>query len=144
MRFSYPLASNTLPRKKPAVPPSPTYKPSATPPVFVPKESPAPLPSLYIPAYNAQQNHTPTYSSQNNDNYNYPPSPNSYNQYDSQPYASPSTPKVSYNSLQNYNTAPRGWGQNKTGYKPITFDKPKSVYSDFWVNVWVTVVSNIV
>ncbi|KAJ8919944.1 hypothetical protein NQ315_006473 [Exocentrus adspersus] len=81
----------------------PSYKPDMPSQVFVPKESTTPLSSPYAPAYNATHSET---------------------------YATPSR-RVNYDNLQNYNTAPRGWGETKTIYKPITFDKPKSPYSDF-------------
>lgn len=35
--------------------------------------------------------------------------------------------KIDFSSLQNYNTAPRGWARNENIYRPITF----SSYSDF-------------
>lgn len=121
-----------MPRAKTQVPPSPSYKPNVTPPVFVPKESNAPLPNLYAPAYNAQQSMgTPNYNSNFStfDNPIYTPPSN----YQSQPQYSPqpTTPKINYTSLQNYNAAPRGWGQSGSGYKPMSFEKPKAVYSDF-------------
>ncbi|XP_015589402.1 uncharacterized protein LOC107265005 [Cephus cinctus] len=43
-------------------------------------------------------------------------------------------PKLSsFQTLTNYNTAPRGWNQSHTFYRPITFGKPQDtiVYSDF-------------
>ncbi|XP_033224768.1 putative uncharacterized protein DDB_G0282133 isoform X2 [Belonocnema kinseyi] len=43
-------------------------------------------------------------------------------------------PKISsYQNLANYNTAPRGWDQSLSFYRPIKFEKPpeKLVYSDF-------------
>ncbi|XP_015840184.2 uncharacterized protein LOC656988 isoform X4 [Tribolium castaneum] len=101
--------SNTLPRSKPKPPLSPSFKPNVVPQVFVPKETNSPLPDLHTPAYNAQS-------------------------VFSEPSAiSPSqpSPRINFNSLQNYNTAPRGWGQVQSYYKPITFDKPSTQYSDF-------------
>ncbi|KAK0171507.1 hypothetical protein PV327_011179, partial [Microctonus hyperodae] len=43
-------------------------------------------------------------------------------------------PKInSFQTLTNYNTAPRGWDQGQTFYRPVTFDKPLEpiAYSDF-------------
>ncbi|KAK0077651.1 hypothetical protein PV326_009903, partial [Microctonus aethiopoides] len=45
-----------------------------------------------------------------------------------------SGPKInSFQTLTNYNTAPRGWDQGQTFYRPVTFDKPLEpiAYSDF-------------
>lgn len=85
--------------------PSPTFKLNVTSPIYVPKETGSPLPDLHTPAYNAQQNSS-------NANYN---DQSNFN------FSQPTTPRLNYNSLQNYNTAPRGWGQNKL----------KPTYSDF-------------
>lgn len=112
------LGSNTLPRVKPISAPSPTFKPNITPPVFVPKETGSPLPDLYVPAYNAQQNASDISSSNV-----------SYGDQQNLNVSQPINQRLNYNSLQNYNTAPRGWGQNS--YKPLSFSKQKSVYSDF-------------
>ncbi|XP_053597714.1 putative uncharacterized protein DDB_G0286901 [Microplitis demolitor] len=45
-----------------------------------------------------------------------------------------SGPKIaSVQTLANYNTAPRGWDQSQSFYRPVTFDKPQEpiTYSDF-------------
>ncbi|XP_060519348.1 uncharacterized protein LOC132697757 isoform X2 [Cylas formicarius] len=111
--------SSTLPRpqQKPAL--SPSYKPNTSPSVFVPKESTSPLPNPYYPAYNA----TPAY--------NYQPPSHTYDDSFLATPLPPTTKKISFDDLQNYNTAPRGWGDVKDVYRPLTFDKPKSPYSDF-------------
>lgn len=117
------LGSNTLPRSKPKPPLSPIYKPNGQPPqVFAPKESTSPLPSYYpssAPSYNAQNSYTPQP--------NYEPEPLL------QTSQTPPQPpvRVNFNNLQNYNTSARGWGQNKSFYKPITFEKAKSPFTDF-------------
>ncbi|KAG5894023.1 hypothetical protein JTB14_018128 [Gonioctena quinquepunctata] len=103
--------SNTLPRCKPKAPLSPNFKSNVNPPVFIPKESNTPLTSTYPPV-NPQQG------------YEYEP----VLQISS---AQQSAKKLDLNSLQNYNTAPRGWGETKNFYKPITFSQPREVYSDF-------------
>ncbi|KAJ8982388.1 hypothetical protein NQ317_009643 [Molorchus minor] len=113
------FSSSTLPRSKPKPPLSPSYKPSVIPPVFIPKESSTPLPNLNTPTYNAQQGYLPHQP--------YQPILQVQNDYISPQIPSPR--KISYS--QNYNTAPRGWGQIKDSYKPVTFDKPKESYSDF-------------
>lgn len=117
INFIYILGSHTLPKTKPAAaPPSPSYRSNATPPVFVPKESDAPLPPYYSsqPSYVAQD-HTPQgHYAQQQQCYSPQPS-SSYN----------------LNNLQNYNTAARGWKQNSSIYRPVTFDKPVSPYTDF-------------
>jgi hypothetical protein len=100
--------SNTLPRSKPKPPLSPSYKPNVAPQVFVPKETDSPLTDFNTPAYKAQTAFAePSVA---------PPQP---------------PPRSSYNAWQNYNTAPRGWGQSPNYYRPITFDKPSGSYSDF-------------
>nr|XP_023013357.1 uncharacterized protein LOC111503310 isoform X1 [Leptinotarsa decemlineata] len=104
--------SNTLPRCKPKAPLSPNFKSNVNPPVFVPKESNIPLRSSYPPA-NIQQS------------YEYEPTLQISVQ---QPAP---TRKLDLNALQNYNTAPRGWGETKKFYKPITFNQPRGAYSDF-------------
>ncbi|XP_063919964.1 uncharacterized protein LOC135134972 isoform X4 [Zophobas morio] len=101
--------SNTLPRSKPKPPLSPSYKPNVAPQVYVPKETNTPLPEFNTPSYNASNTlltQSPIV----------PPQP---------------PPRVNFGAFQNYNTAPRGWGQNINYYKPITFDKPAVSYSDF-------------
>lgn len=103
------LDSNTLPKPKPKPPLSPSFKPNVTPQVFVPKETNSPLPDLNTPAYNATSS--------------------LLTQVSTTPV--PSTPKINYTSFQNYNTAPRGWGQGTSYYKPITFDNSVAPYSDF-------------
>lgn len=106
--FFYVLGSNTLPRPKPKPPLSPSFKPNVAPQVFVPKETNSPLPELHTPAYNAQ------------------------NIYAESSIAPPqSSPRINFNALHNYNTAPRGWGKAQTYYKPITFEKASTPYSDF-------------
>lgn len=103
--------------------PSPTYKPSVTPPVFIPKETNAPLPDINTSIYSSPQGATSynATSTHYNDEQNFAPS---------QPQP-PTTPRLNYNSLQNYNTAPRGWGANQDAYKPLSFTKQKSKFSDF-------------
>ncbi|XP_076672384.1 uncharacterized protein LOC143371288 isoform X2 [Andrena cerasifolii] len=50
--------------------------------------------------------------------------------YDSNTYTGPKLASV--HNLANYNTAPRGWDQSLTTYRPIKFEKPQEiVYSDF-------------
>lgn len=120
MNFYDFAGSSTLPRSKPKAPLSPIYKPDVAPQVFVPKESDTPLPNLYAPTYNAQQNYP-----------SYQPTLQVQNDVSSQLPPPPPPRKINYDNLQNYNTAARGWGQAKDIYKPITFDKPKSPYSDF-------------
>lgn len=117
--------SSTLPRTKPtsvpqqtaAMPPLspvPSFKPATPAPVFVPKESNAPLSPMY-------QSYAP------------PPKENIPPMQTQSYQATPPLPpvRVNFNNLQNYNTAARGWGDLKQVYKPVTFDKPKSPYSDF-------------
>ncbi|XP_044257429.1 uncharacterized protein LOC123006736 isoform X3 [Tribolium madens] len=99
-------ASNTLPRSKPKPPLSPSFKPNVVPQVFVPKETNSPLPELHTPSYSAQNVFT-------------------------EPSTISPSPRINFNALNNYNTAPRGWGQAQSYYKPITFDKPSTQYSDF-------------
>ncbi|KAL3285201.1 hypothetical protein HHI36_019316 [Cryptolaemus montrouzieri] len=115
--FNRELLQDSLPRSKPnSAPMSPRYKPNVTPPVFIPKESNSPLPNYYLPSYSAQQY--------------LPPSEPSYEEHQVHRVA-PSHPvkKIDFGSLQNYNTAPRGWTHTKNVYKPITFDSKS--YSDF-------------
>ncbi|XP_033353810.1 uncharacterized protein LOC117235665 isoform X3 [Bombus vosnesenskii] len=50
--------------------------------------------------------------------------------YESDTYTGPKLASV--HNLANYNTAPRGWDQSLTYYRPIKFEKPQEiVYSDF-------------
>ncbi|XP_076389133.1 uncharacterized protein LOC100881607 isoform X2 [Megachile rotundata] len=50
--------------------------------------------------------------------------------YESNTYSGPKL--ASIHNLTNYNTAPRGWDQSLTFYRPIKFEKPQEiVYSDF-------------
>ncbi|RZC34090.1 titin-like, partial [Asbolus verrucosus] len=91
-------SSNTLPRSKPKAPLSPNYKPTVAPQVFVPKETNSPLLNLSAPSY-TQEVYSPESS--------YAPL---YSQYQSNAPPQP-PPRVNYGNLQNYNTAPRGWGQ---------------------------------
>ncbi|XP_022918182.2 uncharacterized protein [Onthophagus taurus] len=110
---AYIEGSSTLPRTMTKTPPSPSFKAAAatTPPVFIPKETSTPL-SSYPPQ--------PSYSSQQ-----------SYGYQDYSQVLPSSTPKLDVGSLQNYNTAPRGWGEIRDFYKPVTFDKPRSPFTDF-------------
>lgn len=122
----YFIESNTLPRSKPKAPLSPSFKSTVTPPVFIPKESDAALQNLYTPSYNAQQSYVPSPQPIIAETPNYQPQSRTAPQ-------SPLAPTriINFNSLQNYNTAPRGWGATKTAYKPVTFDKPQVSYTDF-------------
>ncbi|ENN81839.1 hypothetical protein YQE_01778, partial [Dendroctonus ponderosae] len=121
------FCSATLPRSRSKPPLSPTFKPNIAPPVFVPKESDSPLPSLYsAPTYNAHQPNTlsaPT---------SYAPQAPSQT-YDDSYLSTPLPPQRKFNleNVQNYNTAARGWGQVADVYRPMTFEKPRSPYSDF-------------
>ncbi|CAG9826967.1 unnamed protein product [Diabrotica balteata] len=101
------FGSNTLPRTKPKSTASPTYKPPGSPSVFIPKESP----SYFTP-------------SEAEPNYNYEPSL----QISQAPKP---TKKLDLHSLQNYNVAPKGWTEAKNFYKPLSFNQPKEMYSDF-------------
>ncbi|CAK9795930.1 hypothetical protein ANTQUA_LOCUS552 [Anthophora quadrimaculata] len=50
--------------------------------------------------------------------------------YEDNTYTGPKLASV--HNLTNYNTAPRGWDQSLTYYRPIKFEKPQEiVYSDF-------------
>lgn len=106
------LGSHSLPRSsKPTTPASPSYRSNATPPIFVPQETNAPLPNYYTPqpSYVASGQHDTidtNYLSQNVTNYD-------------------------LGGVNNFNTAPRGWQQNRSIYKPVTFEKPVSPYTDF-------------
>ncbi|XP_028138707.2 uncharacterized protein LOC114333079 isoform X1 [Diabrotica virgifera virgifera] len=103
----YNEGSNTLPRTKPKSTASPTYKPPGSPSVFIPKESP----SYFTP-------------SESEPNYNYEPS--------LQISQAPKPTKIlDLHSLQNYNVAPKGWTEAKNYYKPLSFNQPKEMYSDF-------------
>ncbi|XP_076264747.1 uncharacterized protein LOC143198962 isoform X3 [Rhynchophorus ferrugineus] len=114
--------SATLPRPQTKAPLSPTYKPSVAPQTFTPKESNIPLSNLYSPTYNANAQNSAPY---------YVPQPTQT--YDDSLISTPLPPpkKINFDNLQNYNTAARGWGEVKSVYRPLTFDKPRSPYSDF-------------
>lgn len=118
------FGSSTLPRPQSKPPLSPTYKPDVAPQTFVPKESNAPLPNLYAPAYNA---HSPTTE------YTAPPNYIPSQTYDDSLLSTPlpTQKKINFDSLHNYNTAPRGWGGSRDVYKPLTFESPRSPYSNF-------------
>ncbi|KAL1516849.1 hypothetical protein ABEB36_000695 [Hypothenemus hampei] len=111
--------SATLPRTQSKPPLSPTYKSNITPPIFVPKETSSPLPSLYVPTYNAHPN----------SGYTAPPVAQTHD--DSYFLTSSNQRKFDLSNAQNYNTSARGWGHHTDVYKPLTFDKPRSPYSDF-------------
>lgn len=131
MNYNFP-GSSTLPKSKPKVPApmSPGYKTPVTPPVYVPKETNAPPPSFYPPqpAYvaPAAKSPVPTYTKQ--PSYTAKPAAQSYTP---QPSYTPActTPKVDINSLDNFNTAARGWQKSQSFYRPVTFNK--QTYSDF-------------
>lgn len=103
------IGSNTLPRaKSKPKSPQPTYQPNVPPAVFIPKESPEPA---------SQYGGAGILMTSDHQSYSQPPS------------LSPR--KFDFDHLQNYNTAPRGWGDSKNFYKPITFNQSKQQYSDF-------------
>ncbi|OAD60433.1 hypothetical protein WN48_05405 [Eufriesea mexicana] len=57
-------------------------------------------------------------------------SPDCKKLYEENTYTGPKLASV--HNLTNYNTAPRGWDQSLTYYRPIKFEKPQEiVYSDF-------------
>lgn len=86
---------------RPALARTPSYKAEASPSVFIPKENELLSPSYEVPSYNLQSE---------------------------QGFNAPPPPVRKYGNFNNYNTAPRGWGQQRS-YKTVSFTDVD--YSDF-------------